>query len=130
MKHPLTSLNDRYFGMIMAFIAVVIWSGNFVIARGISHIISPFELAFFRWSTASCLIFPFAFKQIKQDIPSIIKHWKYLFWVSLTGITLFNTLVYIAGHYTTAINLALIGTTSSPIFASILAVIFLKEKII
>jgi drug/metabolite transporter (DMT)-like permease len=52
-----------------------------------------------------------------------------LFWVSLTGISLFNTFVYIAGHYTTAINLALIGTTSSPIMSIIMARIFLKEKI-
>jgi drug/metabolite transporter (DMT)-like permease len=37
--------------------------------------------------------------------------------------------VYVAGHYSSAINLALIGTTSSPIMAVILARIFLKEKI-
>jgi drug/metabolite transporter (DMT)-like permease len=57
------------------------------------------------------------------------KSWHYLFWVSLTGISLFNTFVYIAGHYTTAINLALIGTTSSPIMSIIMARIFLKERI-
>jgi drug/metabolite transporter (DMT)-like permease len=50
-------------------------------------------------------------------------------WISLTGITLFNTLVYFAGHYSPAINLALIGTTSSPVFSIILAAIFLREKI-
>jgi drug/metabolite transporter (DMT)-like permease len=37
--------------------------------------------------------------------------------------------VYIAGHYTTAINLALIGTTSSPIMSIIMARIFLRERI-
>jgi drug/metabolite transporter (DMT)-like permease len=42
---------------------------------------------------------------------------------------LFNTFVYIGAHYTTAINLALIGTTSSPVFAIILARIFLNERI-
>lgn len=45
------------------------------------------------------------------------------------GISLFNTLVYVAGHYSPAINLALIGTSSSPIIAIILARIFLKERI-
>ena len=39
----------------------------------------------------------------------------YLFWVSLLGVSLFNSFVYIGAHYTTAINMALIGTTSSPI---------------
>ncbi|MFW1568102.1 EamA family transporter, partial [Vibrio parahaemolyticus] len=42
---------------------------------------------------------------------------------------MFNTFVYVAGHYTSALNMALIGTTSSPIFATILAIIFLKEKL-
>jgi len=51
------------------------------------------------------------------------------FWAALTGVTLFNTFVYIGAHYTTAINLALIGTTSSPIIAIILARIFLKERL-
>jgi len=49
------------------------------------------------------------------------------FWTAVTGVTIFNTFIYIAGHYTSAINLALIGTTSAPVFATILAVIFLKE---
>ncbi|MBV9986280.1 MAG: DMT family transporter, partial [Chitinophagaceae bacterium] len=47
---------------------------------------------------------------------------------ALTGITVFNTCVYVAGHYTSAINLALIGTTSSPVFSTVMAVVFLKEK--
>jgi drug/metabolite transporter (DMT)-like permease len=47
----------------------------------------------------------------------------------LAGITLFNTFVYIAGHYSPAINLALIGTSSSPVIAIILARIFLKEAV-
>src|SRR4029078_12241072 len=57
------------------------------------------------------------------------KHLPYFFWISLTGVSVFNTFVYIAGHYTSAINMALIGTTSSPIMSVVLARIFLKEKI-
>jgi drug/metabolite transporter (DMT)-like permease len=53
----------------------------------------------------------------------------YFFWTGLTGVSLFNTFVYIAGHTSTAINLALIGTTSSPIISVILAHYFLKEHV-
>jgi drug/metabolite transporter (DMT)-like permease len=52
-----------------------------------------------------------------------------MFWVALTGISLFNTFLYVAAHTTSAIKLALVGTTSSPVFAIILAAIFLKERI-
>ena len=85
--------------------------------------------SFYRWLIASVIILPFAFQSFKKEWPVVKQSWHYLFWVSLTGIALFNTFVYIAAHYTTAINLALIGTTSAPVIAIILARIFLKEKI-
>jgi len=87
------------------------------------------SLSFYRWLTASVIIFPFAFHSFKSEFGLIRKSLPYLFWAALSGIALFNTFVYVGGHYTSAINLALIGTTSSPIIANILARIFLKEKI-
>ncbi len=120
--------NPTYLGILLAVTAVVIWAGNFVIARGITHKIGPVSLAFYRWLLATLLLAPFAWKSVVADKQVILANKNYLFWASLTGITLFNTLVYVAGHHTTAINLALIGTTSSPIFATIMAVIFLKER--
>lgn len=118
-----------YKGILFAVLAAIIWSGNFIVARGVIDQVPPIGLAFFRWFTASIIIFPLAIRKFKAEKSIVLKNWKYFFWVSLTGITLFNTLIYVAGHYSPAINLALIGTTSSPVFATILAAIFLKEKI-
>lgn len=120
---------DYYTGIALAVLATLIWSGNFVIARGVNQQIPPVSLAFYRWSLATLLIAPLAIKKFKEEKDIVLKNWKYIFWVALTGITLFNTFVYVAGHYTSAINMALIGTTSSPIFATIMAVIFLKERL-
>ena len=117
------------FGVALALITVIIWSGNYVVARGVSQQIPPISLAFYRWATASICIIPFAYKKVIAEKQIIIQHKNYLFWVSLTGVAIFNTFIYLAGHYTTAINLALIGTTAAPIFATILAAIFLKEII-
>ncbi len=125
----ISSKKDTYLGIFLAILATIIWSGNFIISRGVSNQIGPVSLAFYRWLTATIIIAPFAWKKYREEKELIRVNWKYLCWVSLTGITIFNTCVYVAGHYTTAINLALIGTTSSPIFATILAVIFLKEKL-
>jgi drug/metabolite transporter (DMT)-like permease len=116
-------------GILLAILATIIWSGNFIIARGVIHEIPPIALAFLRWACASVIMIPFGWKNIKAQWPDIKENWVHLFWAGLTGISLFNTFVYIAGHFTEAINLALIGTTSSPIFSFILARIFLKEKI-
>lgn len=116
-------------GFLLAIIATLLWSGNFIIARKVSHSISPISLAFYRWACASLVLFPFAYKKVNAELPYIKANWKILSLIALTGIALFNTFVYVAGHNTTAINMALIGTTSSPIFATIMAVVFLKERL-
>lgn len=116
-------------GILLAIVATIIWSGNFIVARAVIREIPPISLAFYRWLTASLIFLPFAFKGAREEWKELKKHRWYLFWTALSGITLFNTLVYVAGHYTPAINLALIGTTSSPVMAIILAAVFLREKI-
>ncbi len=116
-------------GVLLALAATLLWSGNFIISRAVNKDIGPVSLAFYRWLSASIIIAPFAWKKLKEEKQVIIANYRYLIFVSLTGIALFNTFVYVAGHYTSAINMALIGTTSSPIFATIMAVVFLKEKL-
>ncbi|HMF70435.1 MAG TPA: DMT family transporter, partial [Flavitalea sp.] len=118
-----------YIGILLAVTATVVWSGNFIVARGVISQIPPVSLAFYRWLTASIIIVPIGLKKFREESVIIRMHWKYFFWISLTGITLYNTFLYVAGHYTPAINLALIATTTSPIMAIALAAIFLKEKI-
>lgn len=116
-------------GFLLAIIATLLWSGNFIIARKVSHTISPISLAFYRWACASLVLLPFAYKKVITELPHFKANWKILSLIAFTGIALFNTFVYVAGHNTTAINMALIGTTSSPIFATIMAVVFLKERL-
>ena len=118
-----------YSGIGLAVLATFIWSGNFIVARAVNQEIPPISLNFYRWLIASIIIFPFAYKKFKAEWKTVKQSWHYLFWISLTGVALFNTFVYIGAHYSSAINLALIGTTSSPIMSVIFARIFLKEKI-
>jgi drug/metabolite transporter (DMT)-like permease len=116
-------------GILLASLAAFIWSWNFIIARGIAGEVPPVTINFFRWIVATIFILPFAFKTFQREKHLLRQHKFYLFWTALTGISVFNALLYVAGHYVTAINLALLGTTSSPVFAIILAAIFLKERI-
>lgn len=123
------SAKNIYTGIGLAVLATFIWSGNFIVAKAVNKEIPPISLNFYRWLSAAIIIFPFAIKQFKVEWKIVKQSWHYLFWISLTGITLFNTFVYVGAHYTSAINLALIGTTSSPIMSVAFARIFLKEKI-
>lgn len=123
------SSKNIYTGIGLAILATFIWSGNFIVARAVNQSFPPISLNFFRWLVASVIIFPFAFRAFKKEWPVIRRSWHYLFWVSFFGIALFNTFVYIGAHYTSAINLALIGTTSSPVMSVLFARIFLKERV-
>ncbi|MBI5373663.1 MAG: DMT family transporter [Sphingobacteriales bacterium] len=124
-----TSPKTIYAGIAVAVLATFIWSWNFIVARGIYKEIPPVSLAFFRWLTATVIIFPFAFSSFRKEWPVVKKSLLYFGLAAATGISIFNTFVYIGAQYTTAINLALIGTTSSPVLSVIFARIFLKEHI-
>lgn len=121
--------NKKYlFGYFFALSATAIWSGNFIIARDLNTSIPPISLAFWRWIVAVIFLFPFAIKKLLADWKILKKNWIYISIVSLLGVTIFNTLIYFAGHTTTAINLSLISITF-PVFILLLSRIFYKELI-
>jgi len=116
-------------GISLAILATLIWSGNFVIARGVINDIPPVTLAFYRWLSAAILIFPFVWKYFLPELKHVKERPWYFLLTAVTGVSMFNTFVYIAGHFSTAINMALLGTCSSPIMSVIFARIFLKERL-
>ncbi len=115
-------------GYLFAVGATAIWSANFIIARGLSDSIPPVSLAFFRWVVAVLAFLPFALKPLVRERHLVRGHLPYLSVTALLGISVFNTLIYIAGHTTTAVNLSLIAITF-PVFIVILSRIILGEKI-
>jgi drug/metabolite transporter (DMT)-like permease len=116
-------------GIGFAVLATLIWSGNFIIARGVIKDIPPVTLGFYRWLTATIIIAPFAWKYFVAEIKVIRERFWFFLLAAVTGVSMFNTFVYIAGHYSSAINMAILGTCSSPIMSVILARIFIKERI-
>jgi len=120
---------DYITGIALAFAAALLWSGNYIVARGFHAQISPVSLAFFRWFTATVVLFPFAYRSVKQEWRVAKAHLGLLCLTALLGVTLFNTFIYVAGRYSTAINLAILGTTVAPVLVVVFAWAFLKEKL-
>lgn len=123
-----TTNNQLLAGYIFAIAATAIWSANFIIARGLNENISPIALAFWRWLVAVIAILPFSIKHLLNQKHLLKKHLPYLAITSLLGITIFNTLIYFAGHSTTAVNLSLISITF-PVFIVIFSRFIYGEKI-
>ena len=120
--------NTLIYGYLSAIAATLFWSGNFTIARGVIENIPPISLAYWRWTTAIILLLPFAIKSLISDWAIIKKHYIYLSITSILGVSLFNTLIYISGHSTSAINMSLIAITF-PIFIIIISRFIFKELI-
>lgn len=113
---------------LLLAIAPLCWAGNIVLARSVVDIIPPVSLAFWRWTIASLLLWPFAHPHARRDWPLFSRHWKMLFFLSVVGISGFNTLLYLAMHTTTAINGALIQTTM-PAVIILISLLAFKEKV-
>ncbi|MEZ7195591.1 DMT family transporter [Pseudodesulfovibrio karagichevae] len=115
-------------GFLFALIAVTIWSGNFLIASGFVDEIPPVTLAALRWLTATAVFLPFVRRDLQRDMRALLDHRRELIVAAVTGVTLFNTLVYVSARTTDAVNMALFASTT-PVFVVILARIFLGERI-
>lgn len=119
---------SRTTGLLFALLAVTIWSGNFIIASGFAEDIPPVTLAALRWVTASLVFVPFAWKGMQRDMRAILDNKIAVGAAALTGVTLFNTMVYASARTTDTVNTALLASTA-PVFVVILARIFLGERI-
>ena len=92
-------------------------------ARGLNSEIEPIPLAFWRWSVATALVFPLTIKSIVAQRSILIRHVPYLLTLSILGITIFNTLIYVGGQTSSALNLSLISITF-PVFTIVLSRVF------
>lgn len=115
-------------GYVFALLATILWSGNFIVARDIRDIVDPFSLSFYRWALATIILLPFAIVPLIKNIVIVKRHFIYLSIVSILGVSLFNTLIYIASHTSSALNLSIISITF-PIIVIIISRVIFKEHI-
>lgn len=104
------------------------WSVNLLVARAFRGSITPISLAFFRWTVAVLVFFPFALPVLLREWKMV---WKHRFYIGLTaflGVTVFNTLIYYAGRTSPALNLSLISITF-PIIILLLSRLLWKEAL-
>ncbi|MDW7673446.1 MAG: DMT family transporter [Bacillota bacterium] len=118
-------IKSPYFLLV---IATLIWGGNFVIGRAIAEYIPPYTLSFLRWVAALVVFLPIAWSKIYEEKDVIKENWLPLLWMAVTGIAGFNTLLYIALHYTTSINASLVNTTA-PIIIAVLSFLIIGERL-
>ena len=109
----------------MVVCATLFWAGNFNIGKvAFIENISPFTLAFLRWSLVWLILIPFTFKEILRLRKIILKNFKLLFLLGLSSVFLYSALTYKALNYTQVINASLFNTA---VPATIILVCFLLK---
>ncbi len=115
-------------GYILSFLAVLFWSLNVIISRYLANDVPPILINFMRWVIAGAILFPFTFHELRTNFAAIKAAWPIILIQGFLGVTLFNTLVYMAGPSTSAIDMALI-ISIGPVFMAIFSWIFLHKAI-
>ena len=109
----------------MVICATLFWAGNFNIGKvAFLENISPFTLAFLRWTLVWIILLPFTYKEILNLKSIIIKNFKFIFLLGLSSVFLYSALTYKALNYTQVINASLFNTA---VPATIILVCFLLK---
>jgi drug/metabolite transporter (DMT)-like permease len=101
-------------------LAPLFWAGNFVFGKPLLEALPPFGINLVRWVLACLVLVPLTLT-LEGRFPRPARHqWPALVAMALTGVVLFNALVYLSLLYTTSTNAALINGTT-PILTMVLA---------
>lgn len=99
------------------------WAGNFVIGRAMHADIHPAALTFWRWAVAALVLLPLAGADTWRRRRIVLRNWRLLCLLGVSGVLGFQFFVYQGLQTTTAINGVLIIATipvAIPIFSFIL----------
>ena len=113
---------------LLLIFAVLFWSGNFIVGRGIHNDIPPITLAFWRWAVALLIILPFSLGHIVHQRDLILRNLKILTVLAILSVTNFSIFIYMALKLSTATNTVLINSMI-PIFIVMVSWLGFKERI-
>ncbi len=100
---------------VLLTLTMLFWAGNSIAGRAMADAISPLALSFLRWSVALALVTPFAWRGLKADAPELLRRWKMVVALALSGVATFGVLLYFGLHTTTALNSILLQAAVPPL---------------
>ena len=113
---------------LLLSITTLCWAGNAIVGRLAAGHIPPVTLSFLRWSFAFLIILPFAWKHLKRDWGAIRTRLGTMIFLSVIGISAFNTLQYWALEHTQALNTLLLQS-AGPLFVAVWSLILLGVRL-
>ena len=109
-------------------LASLFWGFNAIASRLAIDEISPMSLVSGRWLGVMIILSIICRHQLSLGFQVFKSNYKWMIMMGLCGFTTFNSLYYISAHYTVAINLGIVQSTT-PAFIMIISMFWLKTRI-
>lgn len=105
----------------------LMWAGNAVVGRLVSHLVPPITLNFLRWAVAFFILLPLAAWVLRQG-SGLWSHWRRFALLGLLGVGCYNALQYLALQTSTPLNVTLVAA-SGPFWMLIIGALFFKAPV-
>lgn len=105
---------------LLLALASLFWAGNWIVGRAVRETMPPLELNFWRWSVAALMMAPVALPRLAGEGALLRRHARLLFLLALTGVVLFQALIYTGMRYTPSVNGVLMNS-AVPLFILLVA---------
>jgi drug/metabolite transporter (DMT)-like permease len=120
------SIADRPY--LLLSLTSLFWAINIVLGRFIAGTVPPATLSQIRWAGAALILLAVGWRHLRRDWPVIRANLPILLILSLTGVTLYNTVAYTGLNYTQAIN-ALLMQSSGPLLVALWSLILFRDRL-
>ncbi len=124
---PLSRLNHSPY--LLLTLAVLFWSGNFILGRAVRADVPPIGLAFWRWTVATLLLLGPALPRLRRDWRAIQRNRPIILLLAALGVAIFNTLVYAGLQHTIALN-AFLMQTMMPVMIVAMSLILFRDRVV
>ena len=118
----------RSWPYLVLLLPPLFWAGNFIVGRAFSAELGAITMSFYRWLLALCLLAPFAYSRVRQELPVVLNHLPILTVLALLSVASFNVLLYLGLRDTEATN-ALLINSSIPVWIVIFGVLFYNDSL-
>lgn len=118
---------SRLTALLLLALANLLWSGNWVAGRALRDAFEPASLNFWRWAVATLVLAPFALPRLRGKGALIRRHAGILLLLALSGVAVFQCLVYLGLRTTTAVNAVLLNS-SMPMFMLLCSWVIERER--
>jgi drug/metabolite transporter (DMT)-like permease len=126
MPHPFRRLFDNAYVVLTA--ASLMWAGNTIIGKIAVGEVTPMGLTLMRWVIVCAILALFYRREAAASLPVLLPRWRWVVAMAVLGYTVFNALLYLAAHHTSAVNMTMLQA-SIPVFVLLGGVALLGARV-